>query len=505
MCGIVGIVACSPVNQALYDALIMLQHRGQDAAGIVTSTHGRFFMHKNNGLVANVFKQEDMQRLYGTMGIAHVRYPTAGTSSSAEAQPLYVNSPYGIVLAHNGNLTNAVTLMKEVQETHFRHINTCSDSEVLLNIFAHELSQTRSTALTSDHIFQAIRRTHQRVKGAYAVVAMISGYGLIAFRDPYAIRPLIYGERLDAQGRKEYMVASESVALEAQGFRIVRDLAPAEAIIITEDGRFFSEICAEHAKRVPCIFEYVYFARSDSTIDGINVYKARLRMGEKLAQQIQKEWADHDIDAVIPIPDTSRPAALALAKHLGVEFREGFMKNRYIGRTFIMPEQAQRERSVRQKLSPLPLEFRDKNVLLVDDSIVRGTTSEQIIQLARESGAKKVYFASAAPAVRFPNVYGIDMPTHEELIAYQRDTDEVAALIGADKVIYQTLPDLLAAVITDSSAPQEFDCSVFNGCYVTGDIDDAYLRQLVQQRDDQARARITPINPRPLDLLHAHD
>lgn len=504
MCGIVGIVGKTPVNQSLYDALLVLQHRGQDAAGIMTSENGRFFMRKSNGLVADVFGEKHMRRLIGNIGIGHVRYPTAGSSSSAEAQPMYANSPYGIALAHNGNLTNTDELIRDIYQTDLRHINTRSDSEALLNVFAHELAHDALTPPTAEQIFAAVRRTHQRVRGAYAVVALISGYGLVAFRDPFAIRPLIYGCRETEQG-VEYMVASESAALHTQGYQIIRDIDPGEAIVITEQGEFQAQQCAEHPERVPCIFEYVYFARPDSTVDGINVYKARLRMGERLAERIEREWSKHDIDVVIPIPDTARASAIELANRLGIKFREGFMKNRYIGRTFIMPGQTKRKKSVRQKLNALDLEFRNKNVLLVDDSIVRGTTSEQIVQMAREAGAKKVYFASAAPPVRYPNVYGIDMPTHEELIAYHRNAEEIAAMIGADKVIYQTLPDLIAACLdTKYRLPERFDCSVFDGCYVTGDIDEDYFARLQESRADSRAARISPISHKPIDLMNAN-
>lgn len=482
MCGIVGIIGQGLVNQALYDALTVLQHRGQDAAGIATCEHGRFYLKKGNGLVRDVFSNDDMQSLIGHYGIGHVRYPTAGTASVSEAQPFYVNSPYGIVLAHNGNLTNTDDIINDIYDSDYRHINTRSDSEALLNVFAHELQAEHQIHPREDAVFNAVRRTHARLRGAYAVIAMISGYGLVAFRDPYAIRPLIYGKR-ETEAGTEYMIASESVALHAQGFDIIRDVAPGEAVIITCAGDVFTQVCAENTRRAPCIFEYVYFARPDSTIDGINVYKARLRMGEKLAERILREWPDHDIDVVIPIPDTSRSSAIELATRLDVKFREGFMKNRYIGRTFIMPGQTLRQKSVRQKLNALDLEFRKKNVLLVDDSIVRGTTSEQIIQMARDAGANKVYFASAAPPVRFPNVYGIDMPTHEELIAWQREEEEVAQAIGADRVIYQSLPDLIdACKETRHSLPEDFDCSVFNGCYITGDIDETYLQRQYERR-----------------------
>ncbi len=493
MCGIVAIVGKSAVNQSIYDALTVLQHRGQDAAGIATCHQGRFFMHKDNGLVRDVFRQSDMEALRGNMGIGHVRYPTAGTTSSAEAQPLYVNSPYGIALGHNGNLTNSDELIKQLYSSNLRHINTQSDSEALLNVFAYELQIQQQISPTPDTIFQAVRQTHRRVRGAYAVVVMISGVGIVAFRDPHGIRPLIYGVRLGEDG-PEYMIASESVALAAQGFEVIRDIDAGEALLITENGQVFEQQCADNPQRRPCIFEYVYFARPDSTIDGINVYKARLRMGEKLAEQILHEWPDHDIDVVIPIPDTSRNSAIELANRLGIKFREGFMKNRYIGRTFIMPGQKLRAKSVRQKLNALDLEFRNKNVLLVDDSIVRGTTSQQIIQMAREAGANKVYLASAAPPVRYPNVYGIDMPTHEELIAYHRDSEEVARLIGADRIIYQRLEDLIAACTQSKHRlADEFDCSVFDGCYVTGDVDEAYLAELVNRRRASDASRKTPI------------
>ncbi|MDO4435628.1 MAG: amidophosphoribosyltransferase [Cardiobacteriaceae bacterium] len=486
MCGIVGVVGREPVNQGIYDALLSLQHRGQDAAGIATSSGGRVMIEKGNGLVRDIFKQSHMEQLQGNIGIGHVRYPTAGTSSCHEAQPLYVNSPYGIALAHNGNLTNTPDLMREIRDVDLRHVNTQSDSEVLLNIFAHELQQEVQKQgrlqLNAEMIYHAVSRVHQRVRGAYAVVCLLSGYGLVAFRDPNGIRPLIYGVRETELG-KEYMVASESVALIAQGYEIIADILPAETLIITEQGVVQSALCAENTRRMPCIFEYVYFARPDSIIDGISVYKARKRMGEMLARKILREWSDHDIDVVIPIPDTSRQSALELAEVLGVKFREGFIKNRYIGRTFIMPGQTLRAKSVRQKLNPLTHEFRRKNVLLVDDSIVRGTTSQQIIQMARDSGANKVYLASAAPAVRYPNVYGIDMPTREELVAYQREESEIAALIGADKVIYQSLEDLIQSCVqTKYRLTETFDCSVFDGIYPTGDIDEAYLQQLSKAR-----------------------
>ncbi len=483
MCGIVGMIGQRHVNQVLYDTLTVLQHRGQDAAGITTCEQGRFFMRKSNGLVRDVFREKHMMRLIGNYGIGHVRYPTAGTLSSAEAQPLYVNSPYGIAMAHNGNLTNSNELLKEIYASDLRHINTRSDSEVLLNIFAHELQRQQELHPSPQTFFSAVRRTHQRVRGAYAVIALISDYGLVAFRDPNGIRPIIFGERQTSVG-KEFLIASESVALQSQGFKVIRDIAPGEALIITKEGELFTQQCADKPSYTPCSFEYVYFARPDSTIDGINVYKARLRMGQKLGQRILREWPDHDINVVIPIPDTSRSSAIDLANVLGVKFREGFMKNRYIGRTFIMPGQKLREKSVRQKLNALDLEFRDKNVLLVDDSIVRGTTSAQIIQMARDAGARKVYFASAAPPVRYPNVYGIDMPTYEELIAYQRDEEVIEKAIGADRIFYQTLPDLIDAIKgTKHCLPEGFDTSVFDGHYVTGDIDEAYLQRIFRTHE----------------------
>ena len=483
MCGIVGLVAKSNVNQALYDALTVLQHRGQDAAGMVTCDAGRFYLRKDNGLVKDVFRTRHMQRLVGNMGIGHIRYPTAGSSSSAEAQPFYVNSPYGIVLAHNGNLTNTQDLVKDVYREDLRHVNTNSDSEVLLNIFAHELQEQKKLKPTAQDVFDAVKRVHKRIKGGYAVIAMLAGYGVVGFRDPNGIRPAVFGKRTTEKG-DEYMIASESVALDALDFELVRDIEPGEAVFIDVDGNLHTEQCAENPKLTPCIFEHVYFARPDSIIDKISVYKARLKMGSRLAEKILRERPDHDIDVVIPIPDTSRSSAVELANHLGVKYREGFMKNRYIGRTFIMPGQQQRKKSVKQKLNALDLEFRGKNVLLVDDSIVRGTTCEQIIEMAREAGANKVYFASAAPEVRFPNVYGIDMPAKEELIAHGRTVEEIQKEIGADWLIYQDLDDLIEATCDGADVKYDFDCSVFNGEYVTGDIDEAYLDNLQALRND---------------------
>ncbi|WCE28922.1 amidophosphoribosyltransferase [Vibrio sp. SCSIO 43137] len=473
MCGIVGIVGASPVNQSIYDALTVLQHRGQDAAGIVTIESNRFRLRKANGLVRDVFAAKHMQRLQGTVGIGHVRYPTAGSSSASEAQPFYVNSPFGITLAHNGNLTNSAEIREKLFEKDRRHINTTSDSEVLLNVLAHEIDTVKGT-VTSDDVFRAVTNVHRTIKGAYAVTAMIIGHGMIAFRDPHGIRPLCLGKR-ELEGRTEYMVASESVALDAVGFDFVRDVAPGEAIYATFDGELYTKQCADNPQLNPCIFEYVYFARPDSFIDKISVYSARVEMGKKLGEKIQKEWSDLDIDVVIPIPETSCDIALQIAQIIDIPYRQGFVKNRYVGRTFIMPGQTQRKKSVRRKLNAIRSEFKGKNVLLVDDSIVRGTTSEQIIEMAREAGANKVYMVSAAPEIRFPNVYGIDMPSANELIAHGRDSDEIAQMIGADALIYQSLEDLFSAVGAGNVDIARFEASVFNGEYVTGDIDQKYL------------------------------
>ena len=482
MCGIVGIVSTSNVNQLLYDALTVLQHRGQDAAGIVTFQDNRFYLRKDNGLVRDVFHTRHMRRLVGNVGIGHVRYPTA------EAQPFYVNSPYGITLAHNGNLTNADDLAEDLFRTDLRHINTNSDSEVLLNVFAHELQKQGKLNPTKDEIFSAVRAVHKRCRGAYAVIAMITGYGIVGFRDPNGIRPACYGVRENENGQKEYMIASESVALNAAGFTMVRDIAPGEAVYIETDGTLYSEQCAEAPKLYPCIFEHVYFARPDSIMDRVSVYKARLRMGEVLADKVLRERPEHDIDVVIPIPDTSRTSAMQMAYQLGVKYREGFIKNRYIGRTFIMPGQKMRKKSVRQKLNPIDLEFRGKNVMLVDDSIVRGTTCKEIVQMARDAGARNVYFASAAPPVRYPNVYGIDMPSANELIAHDRTVEEVRDLIGADWLVYQDLEDLVACVDDVNDDIDGWECSVFTGEYVTGDVDSAYLARLEDQRNDTKRS-----------------
>lgn len=500
MCGIVGIYSHQSVNQLLYDGLQLLQHRGQDAAGIVTMDGSMFHMHKQLGMVRDVFRTRDMRNLVGNIGIAHVRYPTAGSAASpAEVQPFYVNSPFGIVLGHNGNLTNTEALQQELFMDDLRHVNTGSDSEVLLNVLAHELQgAVQGHGLKVDDVFTAVTGVHRRCKGAYAVVAMVAGYGLLAFRDPNGIRPLVIG-RLDAPEGTEWIVASESVAIEAMGYQVVRDVAPGEAILVDSCGELFSRQCARVAHFTPCIFEYVYFARPDSVMDGASIYESRLRMGEFLAEKIKRDFGYLKIDVVVPIPDTSRPSALQLAFKLGLNYREGFIKNRYIGRTFIMPGQASRKKSVRQKLNAMPLEFKGKNVLLVDDSIVRGTTSREIIQMARDAGATAVYFASASPPVRFPNVYGIDMPTRDELLANGRTDAEIALEIGADAVIYQDLPDLIAAVRSVNPAIKEFDASCFDGAYVTGDITEAYLARLEGQRNGDIPMVAAPAT-RQLDL-----
>jgi amidophosphoribosyltransferase len=488
MCGIVGIVGKYPVNQALYDGLTVLQHRGQDAAGIVTVDNKTLRLRKANGLVKDVFEARHMQRLSGNMGIGHVRYPTAGSASTAEAQPFYTNSPFGIALAHNGNLTNSEELKDELFRVARRHVNTNSDSEALLNAFAHELDIHADMHVNPDHIFGAVANLHRKIRGGYAVVAVVIGHGLVAFRDPNGIRPLVMGKRETALGT-EYMVASESVALDADGFTVLRDVAPGEAVYITEDGELFSQQCAENPSYAPCIFEYVYFARPDSTIDNVSVYASRVAMGKKLGEKIKKEWAHLDIDVVIPIPETSNDAALQIAHELGLPYRQGYVKNRYIGRTFIMPGQGERKKSVKRKLNAIWQEFKGKNVLLVDDSIVRGTTSEQIIDMAREAGAKKVYFASAAPEIRFPNVYGIDMPSANELIAHGHDVESICKIIGADGLIFQSLEDLVDAVRSQNPELKRFETSVFDGVYVTNDIDQAYLNRLDAQRNEASKRK----------------
>jgi amidophosphoribosyltransferase len=500
MCGIIGIVGKNPVSQLLYDGLLVLQHRGQDAAGIVTCDGNTFFMHKSNGLVKDVFQTRHMRSLNGNAGIAHVRYPTAGSSSAAEAQPFYVNSPFGIVLAHNGNLTNSEQLKSEMFKQDLRHINTSSDSEVLLNVLAHEIERTsKSAVLNNDMAFDAVAGVHRRCKGAYAVVAMIADFGLLAFRDPNGIRPLVIG-KMETEKGTEHIVASESVALDVLGFTLVRDVEPGESVFIDMDGNLFSKQCAEKSKLTPCIFEYVYLARPDSVIDGVSVYQTRLDMGATLADKIKREWSDLDIDVVIPIPDTSRPSALQVGLALGLEYREGFIKNRYIGRTFIMPGQELRKKSVRQKLNPIRVEFAGKNVLLIDDSIVRGTTSKQIVQMARDAGANKVYFASAAPPVRFPNVYGIDMPSRDELLATDRTDAEICAEIGADGLIYQDLEALEAVVLALNPNIQDFDSSCFDGHYVTGDVDSVYLGRIEALRADSIQTDRPPNSTTQMDL-----
>ena len=488
MCGIVGIVNKTRVNQALYDGLTVLQHRGQDAAGIATYDDGRIHIRKSDGLVRDVFRTEHMVQLVGRMGIGHVRYPTAGNSSLAEVQPFYVNSPYGITLGHNGNLTNAEELKQQLFRDDLRHINTDSDSEVLLNVFAHELQHSHKFRIDADDIFNAVKQVYRRCRGGYAAVAMITGLGIVGFRDPHGIRPIVVGER-DSKNGKEYIIASESVAIDVLGFELIRDIAPGEAVFINYDGSMHARQCVKAKDYAPCIFEHVYLARPDSLIDGISVVKARMRMGEALAKKIARCWPDHDIDVVIPIPDTSRTAALELAHSLGLKYREGFIKNRYIPRTFIMPGQQMRKRSVRQKLNAIDLEFKDKSVLLVDDSIVRGTTSGQIIRMARAAGARKVYFASAAPPVRYANVYGIDIPSNEELIAHGRTDEEVGELIGADGIVYQDLKDLIAAARAGNPAITQFDTSCFSGEYVTGDVTRDYLERLGRLRSDAAKSR----------------
>jgi len=481
MCGIIGIVAKDRVNQAIFDGLTALQHRGQDAAGMVTCDADKLYTHKDNGLVREVFRTRHMLKMLGTMGIGHVRYPTAGSDGVAEAQPLYVNSPYGINLAHNGNLTNAAGLAEELSRVNLRHLSTNSDSELLLNVFAHELQKLQRVTLMPENIFQSITNLYQRCRGAFSVVAMITGYGIVGFRDPNGIRPMVYGKRETERG-SEYIIASESVALDALQFKLVGDIAPGEAIFISKTGELYRKQCVTNTNFSPCIFEHVYLARPDAILDKVLVYKVRLRMGEGLAEKILQEYPNHDIDVVMPIPDTSRTAAHALANRLGVKFREGYVKNRYIGRTFIMPGQQQRQRSVRQKLNTIPLEFNNKNVLLVDDSIVRGTTATEIIQMARAAGAKKVYFSSAAPAVRYPDVYGINIPSRKELIAHDRSIAEICQAIGADWLLYQDLQVILDAIREGNPDISHFDTSVFTGEYVTDDIDAAYLQRLEAQR-----------------------
>lgn len=503
MCGVVGVVSHSPVNQLLYDALLLLQHRGQDAAGIATSDGNDFFMYKANGLVRDVFRTRNMRSLPGNSGIGHVRYPTAGSSSEEEAQPFYVNAPFGITLAHNGNLTNAEQLKIELFKNDRRHINTNSDTEILLNVFAHELQKaTTGYSLDPAAIFKAVAAVHQRVRGSYAVVAQIAGYGLIGFRDPYGIRPLCLGVNETSEGN-EYLLASESVALEGLGFRFVRDILPGEAVFIDNDGKeFFQHQCAENPQLNACAFEFVYLARPDSVIDGASVYATRMKMGQYLADKIKERIPLDQIDVVMPIPDSSRPAAQELALKLNLPYREGFIKNRYIGRTFIMPGQNQRKKSVRQKLNAIPAEFQGKNVLLVDDSIVRGTTSREIVQMAREAGALKVFFASAAPPVKYPNVYGIDMPTRDELIAHGRTEEQVCDEITADVLVYQDIESMKQAITDVNPKITHFEASCFDGIYVTGDITKEYLDHIEAARQ---KPKLDKISRSQLDLNLAND
>ncbi len=482
MCGIVGVVSHGQVNQIIYDALLLLQHRGQDAAGIATSHGNTFSMHKANGLVRDVFRTRNMRSLPGHSGIGQCRYPTAGSSSEEEAQPFYVNAPFGITLAHNGNLTNAEQLKIEMFKNDRRHINTDSDSEVLLNVLAHEIQQaTVGFSLDPTAIFKAVSAVHKRVRGSYAVVAQIAGFGLLAFRDPFGIRPLCIGFN-DTEKGPEYLIASESVALEGLGFHFLRDVMPGEAIFIDNDGKLYNQQCAENPVLNPCAFEFVYLARPDSVIDGASVYATRLKMGEHLAAKIRREFSTGEIDVVMPIPDSSRPAAMELAMTLNIDYREGFIKNRYIGRTFLMPGQAIRRKSVRQKLNAISSEFKGKSVLLVDDSIVRGTTSREIVQMARDSGAKRVIFASAAPPVKFPNVYGIDMPTRSELIAYGRTDEEVCREITADALVYQDIDAMKQSITDVNPVLKKFEASCFDGEYITGDISRDYLDRIEYAR-----------------------
>lgn len=497
MCGIVGAIAQSPVNQDLYDALTIIQHRGQDAAGIMTSYENRVFLRKSNGLVRDAIQQRHMLKLRGNMGLGHVRYPTAGSESATESQPFYVNSPYGLSLVHNGNLVNDEKLADELHNTDLRHLNTTSDSEVLLNVFAFELSKVAGKKLKTEALFKALSAVYSRLIGAYSVIVMINGYGLLAFRDPYGIRPLVYGKRETEKG-VDYMVVSETIALDALGYERVDDLKPGEAIFIDTKQQVHRFQCVDNPKHVPCIFEYIYLARPDSIIDNISVYQARLAMGEKLAVRILKEHPDNNIDVVIPIPDTSRTAAISVSEKLGVTYCEGFVKNRYIGRTFIMPGQEMRRNKVRMKLNAIKEEFQGKNILLIDDSIVRGTTSKEIIQMARDAGANKVYFASAAPQVCYPNVYGIDMPTAKELIAHDRTPEEVAKLIGADWLVYQDLQDVYDAINSaaksDEDKIERFEDSIFTGDYITDGVDEAYFKHIEATRSDDAKKKNRKVN-----------
>ncbi len=489
MCGVVGVVSKSEVSPMIYDALTVLQHRGQDAAGIATCHQDKFHLRKQLGLVRDVFRDTHMIGLRGSMGIGHLRYPTAGSQDRELAQPMYVNSPYGISISHNGNLTNKDEISQILTDENLRYLSTDSDSEVLLNVFAHELQKQGTSSPTQKEIFKAVRATHKRIRGAYSVIFMINGVGIVGFRDPFGIRPLIFGSRENDLLGPDYMLASESTVLDTLGFNIISDVEPGEAVFVDKEGEMFREACIDNPIHTPCIFEYVYLARPDAVIDNISVHKSRMRMGEALAEKINKLKPDHDIDVVIPIPESSTTSALQLANTLGIKYTEGFVKNRYIGRTFIMPFQEKREKSVRQKLNPIEFEFKNKVVLLVDDSIVRGTTSRQIIEMARTAGAKKVYFASAAPPIRYQNVYGIDMAATTELIAHNRTEDEISELIGADWLIYQDLEDLIESAKYGNPSIQQFECSVFDGKYITADIDRSYLQKLEETRSDDKKSR----------------
>lgn len=489
MCGVVGVVSKSEVSPLIYDALTVLQHRGQDAAGIATCNQDKFHLRKQLGLVRDVFRDTHMIGLRGSMGIGHLRYPTAGSQDRELAQPMYVNSPYGISISHNGNLTNKDEISQILTDENLRFLSTDSDSEVLLNVFAHELQKQGTSSPTQKEIFKAVRATHKRIRGAYSVIFMINGVGIVGFRDPFGIRPLIFGSRENDLLGPDYMLASESTVLDTLGFNIISDVEPGEAVFVDKEGEMFREACIDNPIHTPCIFEYVYLARPDAVIDNISVHKSRMRMGEALAEKINKLKPDHDIDVVIPIPESSTTSALQLANTLGIKYTEGFVKNRYIGRTFIMPFQEKREKSVRQKLNPIEFEFKNKVVLLVDDSIVRGTTSRQIIEMARTAGAKKVYFASASPPIRYQNVYGIDMAATTELIAHNRTEDEISELIGADWLIYQDLEDLIESAKYGNPSIQQFECSVFDGKYITADIDRSYLQKLEETRSDDKKSR----------------
>ncbi|MCS5549694.1 MAG: amidophosphoribosyltransferase [SAR86 cluster bacterium] len=489
MCGVVGVVSKSEVSPMIYDALTVLQHRGQDAAGIATCHQDKFHLRKQLGLVRDVFRDTHMVGLRGSMGIGHLRYPTAGSQDRELAQPMYVNSPYGISISHNGNLTNKDEISQILTDENLRFLSTDSDSEVLLNVFAHELQKQGTSSPTQKEIFKAVRATHKRIRGAYSVIFMINGVGIVGFRDPFGIRPLIFGSRENDLLGPDYMLASESTVLDTLGFNIISDVEPGEAVFVDKEGEMFREACIDNPIHTPCIFEYVYLARPDAVIDNISVHKSRMRMGEALAEKINKLKPDHDIDVVIPIPESSTTSALQLANTLGIKYTEGFVKNRYIGRTFIMPFQEKREKSVRQKLNPIEFEFKNKVVLLVDDSIVRGTTSRQIIEMARTAGAKKVYFASASPPIRYQNVYGIDMAATTELIAHNRTEDEISELIGADWLIYQDLEDLIESAKYGNPSIQQFECSVFDGKYITADIDKSYLQKLEETRSDDKKSR----------------